>query len=242
MDSINQRLIDLYSSHWSILKSQSPKFDDCKIKPACPLLLQVDEDRFHSADLKIMYCGQETKGWGSLENSSLEERLERYRKYFLDGGHIKESGASVFWKAVKRFQKYFSHEFQGKEIVNIWNNISKIGLKNRKGMTDDVRKLEREYFPVFREEFEILQPDIVIFMTGPNRDKDIRFHFPDVVIEHSGTEQTKRQLAVLNSKKLPDIALRTYHPNYYGGFNQSMADTKQVLTRHCARINQSLRS
>ena len=232
MNTINQQLIDLYSSHWSALKLQSPKFDASKIKPACPLLLQVNEDRFHSADLKIMYCGQETKGWGSLENSSMEERLERYRSYFLDGGYIKESGTSVYWKAVKRFQKHFEHEFEGKNIVSIWNNISKIGLKKRKGMTDDVRKLEREYFPVFRKEFEILQPDIVIFMTGPNRDKDIRFHFPELKIEHTGTGQTKRQLAVLSSPKLADVALRTYHPNYFGGFNHAMEDTKNVLTRH----------
>ena len=166
MDSINQRLIDLYSLYWPKLKSQSYKFDDCKIKPACPLLLQVDEDRFHSADLKIMYCGQETKGWGSLESCTMEERLERYRKYFLERGYIKESGASIYWKAVKRFQNYFRHEVEGKNVVSIWNNISKIGLKKRKGVTDNVRKLEREYFPVFKKEFEILQPDIVIFMTG----------------------------------------------------------------------------
>lgn len=242
MDTINQRLIDLYSSHWSKLKSQSPKFDGCKIKPACPLLLQVNEDQFHSADLKIMYCGQETKGWGSLEHSSMEERLERYREYFLDGSYKKESATSVYWKAVNRFHKHLNHELEGKNIVNIWNNISKIGLKKRKGMADDIRKLEREYFPVFREEFEILQPDIVIFMTGPNRDKDIRFHFPELKIEHSGTAKTKRQLAVLTSPKLPYIALRTYHPNYFGGFNQAMADAKNVLTKRCTRINYSLRS
>lgn len=236
MDSINQRLIDLYSLYWPKLKSQSYKFDDCKIKPACPLLLQVDEDRFHSADLKIMYCGQETKGWGSLESCTMEERLERYRKYFLERGYIKESGASIYWKAVKRFQNYFRHEVEGKNVVSIWNNISKIGLKKRKGVTDNVRKLEREYFPVFKKEFEILQPDIVIFMTGPNRDKDIRFHFPELKIEHSGTIQTKRQLAVLNSPELPDVALRTYHPNYFGGFNQAMENTKNVLTKRCTLI------
>ena len=231
MDTINQKLIDLYSSYWSALKSQSSEFDGCKIKPACPLLLQVDKDKFYSADLRIMYCGQETKGWGSLESSSMGERLERYRNYFLEEGYIRESGRSVFWKAVKRFQKHFRHDLEGKNIVNIWNNISKIGLKERRGMTDEVRKLERAYFPVFRQELEILQPDIIIFMTGPNRDKDIRFHFPSLKIEPTGTSQTKRQLAILNSPEFPNLTFRTYHPNYFGGFNQAMDDTKKMLTK-----------
>jgi hypothetical protein len=237
MHTVNQQLINLYQTYWENLKLQSPKFNDRKIKPASPLLIQVDEDKFHSADIKIMYCGQETKGWGSLENSTIEERLARYRKYFLESSYIKESSTSVYWKGVKRFQSFFEKELEGKKIVNIWNNISKIGLKQRKGMTDDIRNLEREYFPVFRKEFEILKPDIVIFMTGPNRDKDIKFHFPELKIQNSDTIQTKRQLAVLNLPKPLGIAIRTYHPNYFGGFNQAIEDAKTVLARHCNSNN-----
>ena len=70
------------------------------------------------------------------------------------------------------------------------------------------------------------------FTTGLNRDKDIRFHFPELKIEYSGTGQTKRQLAVLSSPKLADVAIRTYHPNYFGGFNHAMDDAKNVLTRY----------
>ena len=233
MKTINEQLLDLYSSHWDELKSQAmEQFGDDEIKPACPLLLQVNEDEYSNADIKIMYCGQETRGWGTANLISCDMRsvLEIYQNFFLDKGYKKHPNRGFFQK-VKAFDAFFAHQFQNKKIVSIWNNVSKIGKdKSKTGVTDKIRELERTHFPVLQREFEILKPDIVIFMTG-TRDYDIRFHFPDVKIEKiDSIERTQRQLASVSSKSIAKIAIRTYHPAYFRGFDNSMLrDVKELL-------------
>lgn len=177
MKSINEQLTDLYSRYWNELKSQALiDFEYDEIKPACPLLLQVNEDAYSKADIKIMYCGQETKGWGKenlISCNTMESVLKIYQNFFLDKEHdeyrrrMDKLSRRGFWLKIKHFEKFFKQQFEDKKIVSIWNNVSKIGKNERRtGVTDKIRELERKHFPILLKEFEILRPDIVIFMTG----------------------------------------------------------------------------
>jgi hypothetical protein len=233
MKTINEQLIDLYGSYWEKLKSQAmTEFENDEIKPACPLLLQVNEDEYSEADIKIMYCGQETRGWGkeNLISCDMESVLDIYRNYFFKQTYLKNSKRSAFWKGVKNFDAFFKRRFKDKKIVSVWNNVSKIGKAGEiTGVTDKIRALERNYFPVLKREFEILKPDIVIFMTG-TRDDDIRHNFKDVKIEQiDSIESTERQLALVSSELIAKVAIRTYHPAYFGGFYGALPDAKRVL-------------
>ena len=234
MKTINERLIDLYSGHWDELKSQAViAFEDDEIKPACPLLLQVNEDEYSKSDIKIMYCGQETRGWGTanLISCDMKSVLDIYQNFFLNKGYERHPNRGFFQK-VRKFDAFFKQQFEDKKIVSIWNNVSKIGKDKRKtGVTDKIRNLERTYFPVLKREFEILKPDIVIFMTG-TRDYDIRFHFPDVKIERviESMERTQKQLASVRSESIAKVAIRTYHPASRGYFNKAMmSDIEELL-------------
>ena len=84
-------------------------------------------------------------------------------------------------------------------------------------MTDENRAIERKYFPVVSLEVDILKPDLCIFMTGPNRDHDIKFHFQDCVFKKAFDQYSIREVARIESKKIK--GLRLYHPSYFGGFN-----------------------
>lgn len=70
------------------------------------------------------------------------------------------------------------------------------------------------FSPVIKSEIKILKPDIVIFFTGPYRDKWIEHNFNDAKFLKTETSFSKWPLAQLVSKYLPEKSFRTYHPNY----------------------------
>ncbi|MCW7553319.1 hypothetical protein NX722_11850 [Endozoicomonas gorgoniicola] len=154
-------------------------------------------------------------------------KLRKSQKFY--GGYNK----SAFWKAFRYVQKELKKIYPEKEIAYIWNNISKIGRAGTTGVSPELRSIERNYFPVIRDEVEIIKPDIVLFFTGPNRDHDIKFHFPDMRLANSGSSFTTRQLAKISSTDLPETSIRTYHPAYYGGFtNDLKRNMVQLLTKN----------
>jgi hypothetical protein len=84
---------------------------------------------------------------------------------------------------------------------------------------------------VLRDEMAILKPDIVLFLTGPDRDDDIRFHFPDVQFSMAGTESNLRRLAWLSSRDLPVASIRLYHPSYYRAWTSEYRSSVVGLIR-----------
>ena len=230
MKSINDDLFQLYNSHWDLLLKEASRLEAGGVKIACPLLIQVHEEDWRSADLRVMYVGQETWGWVSeLGDSSMDECLRIYKKYFLNEEYLLNSRKSVFWRSVKNFDGYFSDLFQGKQVVGVWNNVAKIGLHGKKGMRDCVRDFGHQFFPVFAREVEILAPDVIVFMTGPYRDKDIRQHFPAAKMARAVDSIPARQLAAVEIPGFSGVAVRTYHPRYFGGFGRILKDVKTVF-------------
>lgn len=222
MNHINSQLYELYTKHWPNLLAAASSFHASDTKPANPLLLKLNEERYELSDLKIMYCGQETFGWcETLDGRPIEKMTSTYERYFTNEGYLKtEAGKRAFWRATRKFNASLESAFPERTIYPIWNNISKIGIANRKGMTDKIRQLERANFLVFREELALLKPDLVIFMTGPNRDGDIKFNLPDAKFEAASEHVNKRSLARVTTVHLKRPAVRIYHPAYYGGFNR----------------------
>lgn len=217
--SINNTLTELYRKHWDTLHQKGKALT---IPPANPLLLCVNEEEYEAADKKIMICGQETWGWSGWEQS-IEATIEVYRKFFLNKEFYPGYGKSAFWKAFRYFENELTRAFSDQKLTFVWQNISKIGRNDKKtGVTPEIRQLERECFPVFSEEMRVLAPDIIIFLTGPHRDLDIFFHFPKA--EFKSVNDRVRRWCRIYQKDLPDVTVRTYHPSYYRGFNNSLKE------------------
>jgi hypothetical protein len=226
--SINSDLATLYHHHWETLQTEGTKLLGLPKVPASPLLLQVDEDSYQRSDLKVLIFGQETWGWGSF-NDSLQVALERYTRFYVKEDFYNGYKKSSFWKAFRIFKRHFSANHKDKHISYVWNNISKIGINGKKGVTKEIRQLERNTFPVIQDELAILNPDYLIFLTGPNRDHDIRFHLPDVVFNNACPDFPQRQFSIVQSSKLPENSIRMYHPSYFGGFSKTLSAAKKVL-------------
>jgi hypothetical protein len=221
MQNQNQSLNEIYRKYWDHLSSELQLEKNLNTF-AMPLLLKAPELINNENTYKIMIFGQETKGW--YDHCSLDRwiniGMDEYERFYLHKNFSKRYGKSSFWQKFRFFEKELSKilKEQNKVPIFIWNNISKIGRSNRRtGVTDDIRSIERKYFPIVSLEIDILKPDLCIFMTGPNRDHDIKFHFQDSIFKKASDQYSIREVARIESEKIK--GLRLYHPSYFGGFN-----------------------
>jgi hypothetical protein len=179
--------------------------------PANPLLLKPKESYFNSS-FKVMFIGQETNGWENSfkDSKGVQHLLEVYDSFANDGITLKHNGQ--FTNAIKAFKSKFLEYSPDAEFV--WSNIIKIGKDWDKGTPQkEILEWQEPWNDVQRQEMQILNPDTVIFLTGPNYDRYIRHVYEDVIIsEVEGF--TIRELAKVQSKHLPDNTYRTYHPGY----------------------------
>ena len=76
-----------------------------------------------------------------------------------------------------------------------------------------IYKIEKEYFNVINDEINVLKPDIILFVSGPNYDKVIKNSLIDANFEALSDKFSARQIAKIEFKNHNNI-FRTYHPNY----------------------------
>lgn len=237
--SVNNELEKLYAKYWEELqKNANNIINNTTVKenhPANPFLIKINEKEYEKADLKVMVFGQETWGWNKSFGVSIEEGMNHYvdakDKYLSAENKGFRQGFNFFKDEIK-------NNYSNKNIIYIWNNISKIGRYETKGVTTkEIKELEQQYFPVIREEIKILNPDIVIFLTG-SRNSDIKFNFPDVsfighqntatLLSNSGKTRFQPAYQVI-SEYLPRKSVKVYHPSFFGGFNNIKNDAIDVI-------------
>ena len=219
--SINEHLLALYSSKWaSLCEAMRPILDDEDIctKPTNPLLLSIDEDAYRDADVKFMIFGQETNDWEeqaetkqTVYAAGFDFVLDLYRGFYNTGKCYSYGGH--FWNGFNRFRAMLGKEHPDAKICYVLNNIIKIGKLGEKGCPPDyIYEVERKHFSVIREEIDILKPDVILFLTGPNYDNKISDVFGDV--SYSALSPfSERQLARVSLPDV-DVTFRTYHPNF----------------------------
>lgn len=213
---INEKILKLYDSKLSSLNELFKNLLNSSIEAdkdfSWPLMLRIWEKEYESAPVKLMVFGQETYGWknqieSAIEKNTAETLSEEY--VLFDMGHNYRS--TPFWETVHRLNKMV-----GNPDTNcfVWNNILKFGKDDTKGAPSaGVLKAELEYFNVIPDEIRILNPDLCIFLTGPDYDRHILNKFPDVeFIPIEGYET--RKFARIKSQYLPENSFRTYHPGY----------------------------
>lgn len=212
--SINDRLRHLYESHYESLseelnsrnKELNNNDGECATNP---LLLMVDEG-YLNAELKIMFFGQETNCWNNgIFSGEIQPLVDLYKRFYLDGNCYKYGGQ--FWNGISKFKKLIQAKIPDKKIGFLWNNVVKIG-KCGKGFPQEINDITNKHFNIIPEEIRILQPDIILFISGPNYDQEINKIFGECKTKEIGSF-SKRQLCKMEFDKIP-ISIRTYHPNY----------------------------
>lgn len=192
--------------------------------PSYPLFLKINEEQYCNADVKIIVFGQETNSWEhkicptvtpvdqSIEivDDTVKGFMDYYRNFF-DSKDIN----SPFWQYIKKIKKILSSNLPNKTIEIVWNNIYKIGNKekNRNRPVKSIRDFENTYFNVIQDEIDILKPDIILFFTGPDYDRRVIKIFPTICFKPFVPTIRQKELAKLQLENNIS-AYRTYHPNY----------------------------
>ncbi len=212
---MNEELREIYQTKWDDLSTKLNEIitdSTLDIKPANPLLVFVNEE-YKDADIRIMIFGQETNGWEGDFQDDINVSLNLYNHFYNSNNCFSYGGQ--FWNGYNRFLTLLKNKYPDRKISSIWNNVVKIGGSDSdlNCPPDYIYNIEKNHFNVIEEEIEILNPNIILFLSGPNYDHKLNNIFNELIFLPISDKFTVRNLAKLEYKNHNNI-FRTYHPNY----------------------------
>ena len=213
---MNKTLEKLYKENWNKFSKKLIEIleDETKEqKPTNPLLIYVNEEKYENADIKIMIFGQETNDWEGDFQNNFNLSLETYDDFYNSNDCFGYGGQ--FWNGYNRFLTLLSEKYPNKSIASIWNNVIKVGNsgRNKNYPPEYIYNIEKENFNGVKDEIKILNPDIIIFLSGPNYDTELKNSLKNISFQQLSEKYNERKLAKLNYDNRPNL-YRTYHPNY----------------------------
>lgn len=206
--SLNIELIDLYRKWLSPLLTRMPEGQGL----AGPHLLCVP-DSYTTLKHRLLIVGQQTYdwcNWDSLRQMTVDcaiaEALSVYSSFNLGEKYTR----SPFWQAARKFQAALNP--QSDTFGYVWTNLVKFDQVNNghDRPTQEVESMICEHSPL-PSEIQILEPDVVIFFTGPAYDDRLQSTFPGVGFEDCVSDGFIHRLC---HSRLPKHTYRTYHPAY----------------------------
>jgi hypothetical protein len=176
---IQAKLTNFYLESLKDLRCSNLPPEDAAVLSA-PFLLNVNAAQaYFEATTRIMFVGQETKGWlcrlpEVLDNLALVDFLiSRYAKSFLA-----EPGHSHFLRTRRHLEQELAGGVSG---AVIWNNLFKMDVYRGKTKSRNARRFSDELTAfsakLFRYEFELLRPDVVILGCSATHDSVIKALF-----------------------------------------------------------------
>lgn len=219
--AINKSLYELYGSQWGNYLSNIQGNEDA----AYPYL-PVASDRFSAADKKVILYGQETMSWGGEfydhpEHGTLKNTMSLYDIFVNEG----EGYNSPFWNFINSLKRHAESN-----VGFIVSNIVRIGKRYEAGCDETINSLTTRYFDVAIQEYEILNPDIMLFLTGPRYDEHIRATFGNFTLESISENYNTRAFAkiVFEDNTLPP-GYRCYHPGYIQRIGKTQEYINELL-------------
>lgn len=241
MNNLTKQLANLYEPKWKELKQQ---LDANGIKVQAPFMLGValehdnqggytDESWWTGADLKVMVFGQEALNWPIpvLEDGSQvqsDDFVELYQRFYSDNykglcfltdsdNHLAKNkffstGFNGIMSGIKDF--VLDGQYSDKKVAYLWNNISKLSVGGRTGVSSEIHELEQKYFHVIPQEIEITKPDVLIFLTGPGQNSYYSYIQENFNVKGSPMPLVGYNVDAVSKLDIEGInlAYKTYHP------------------------------
>ncbi len=212
-ENINTRLKNLYLSKWTKFSLELKNIvnsEEYEIKPANPLVLSHRNPyEFEKSKIKVMILGQENNGWEGIFNGNIESGLDTYSRFY--GGEY-YSYRGQFNNHFNLLVDLLKEHFDNETIGIFWSNVIKVGKSNDKNEPPEyILSTTINEFNVLEGEIEIIKPDIVLFLSGPDYDKHIKSQINDLKVKNY-KDYSSRQVVEF---EIPNVkyAFRTYHPN-----------------------------
>lgn len=225
---INQKLLKLYESKWDVV---------LKIRNATT---NSEELVFHSSCIppnynemknKILVVGKKTNGWEFKENA--KESMLFTLDFLYSTQHNNKMSFTFPYKFCKSINNY-NYQNVIKKTYFAWVSLDKFSYdtNNRIQLNDEARHIVDNEFNILEKEIEIINPDIVLFLTG-DYDKYIKKQLDGVKFHKLGNCEC--DIARVEHKVLDKrISFRTYQPDYFRFLKKGMYDKCiQELIKEC---------
>ena len=229
---MNDLLLQLYSQYWDGMIQNIY----LQHESAYPFLIQATP-HYQTARKRIMFCGQETNGWGGeypIPDATKPNDLMNIYNIVVNrnnnGEPIKRPGYyirtnklinSPYWNFQWRIMS------QNPDVGYVVQNIVKIGKRVGAGCNDTIYQLTKAFFPVWKRELKILNPNCIIFLTGPY-DRRIREIVGDFTLEPIKNVNGLLDRLVFEDSLMP-VAYRTNHPRFLQS-NHQYVDMATVIS------------
>ena len=225
---LNHGLILIYKEYWSRMSSALTTLNEEELSGLSNPYLIKALPAYRKAKKKVLFVGQETNGWESIKETferytnreypyHQEEVIEYLQWMYEDFRFQRKSDHTPFWRVLRSFNQAITGEVDNDAFLN--TQLVRFDL-NCSRPPYGIEDLLQEEFNVLPYEVEVLEPNVVVFLTGPNYDSRIEKTFT----KRHGTETnlkfmevsgyTIRQFARLEHPTLPFHTYRTYHPKY----------------------------
>jgi hypothetical protein len=222
-------LTDQLRKHYFMFQQSAKLPKRLAVKASAPLLVYPHE-RWNAAGVKLLIVGQETRRWryspcdvgdsgDPIENfwdftqakHGVGAMWNLYRWYALGRAYPKLN--SPFWRGFRAIESGIN----GSADVALWTNIFKVNVNGsviKNCGAEEVSALQRVQKGLLRAEITILNPDVVVFLSGPRYDSSIQYEFPDMEILPFCQRWPTSAVGVIRAECLPTRTVRTYHPEY----------------------------
>lgn len=207
----NQRLLKLFESKWDVVRKVCNAIKDEELWMV--LHLACVPYNYNKMKYKILIVGQENDGWG-FQNEAILSMYDTLD--FLDSKDYNDmrpffSFPYSFCKSINNLEDIKD----SKKTYFTWVNLREFSFNEapKTSLGKEAQSIIDNEFNILEEEIKIINPDIVLFLTGPNYDNYIKNQLKGV--EFKTVENYHiRQFARVEHKSLPKNSFRIYHPLY----------------------------
>jgi hypothetical protein len=214
-----QAIEELNSAYTKALEQSDIETLFSNHKELSGVFLPSPSQNYFKSNPRVLVIGQETRGWRNqicnLKNEFFIDKDGIDASMNLSSGFAK-SGASKS-KFLQFYRKISSKIEPSSNDAAVWSNQFCVSYKSGSPIklpTATFNIVKKLSFDLLRAQFEILRPDVVIFATGPSRDKYIKECFS----EYEMTTVMKIDPPRLWHFKIGSInCIRVSHPRWVRG-------------------------
>jgi len=219
MNSYNKKMETLITPHINAMRKaleiSKLGVSSEDIGPFVPYIF----DEYESSKIKLMFVGQQTNGGPSIKD--LIDQKISYPELFEDWVEFKHNDASSkshynspFWNFIHKVCK----EIGINKLGFVWSNIVKFE-SNNSCPRKEIYEIGRKFFNTMPLEIKAVEPDMVVFLTGPNYDWAIKDAFPEVFFS------TVRNLPIRQFSEVNNFpakkCFRLHHPRYLRTYSEN---------------------
>lgn len=223
MNDINKNLFNLYTNNNKI---ENDFIEKCYEKWPTTDNSDYVRQHFYCTDeyinnkIKIMIIGQESYGWYYPNN--IKESMELTKNFLYDNYY------TIFWEFSYELEKSINGEKPFNKYSYFYSNIFRICVDSvyAKHLIYN-SELSDEYISKIQtlsSEIKIVDPDVIVFLSGPNYDKYISNIYKGLEFCRLDDNYDVRELSRLMHTELPNNTFRLYHPMYANRYRDKYWD------------------